>query len=127
MLPALKQQHAQRSASNPDFRYIQETIARIDKKKDKKVVSLNLAKRQKEYQQSRQEQLDIENRRRLAKGEEPYKSIKELDEKEDVLGLHEDDDEEEEKEDTDSRTLLVEAAHILADYIQLKQNELANK
>ncbi len=127
VLPALKQQHAQRSASNPDFRYIQETIARIDKKKDKKVVSLNLAKRQKEYQQSRQEQLDIENRRRLAKGEEPYKSIKELDEKEDVLGLHEDDDEEEEKEDTDSRTLLVEAAHILADYIQLKQNELANK
>ncbi len=126
VLPALKKKHEQRSEHNPDFRYIEETIARIDKKKDKKVLSLNFAKRQKEYQQSRQEQLNIENRRRLAKGEEPYKSIKELDEEEDVLGLHEDEDEEE-KEDTDSRTLLLEAAHVLADYIQLNKDELAHK
>ncbi len=127
LIPALKKQHDQRSAGNPDFRYIQETIARIDKKKDKKEVSLNFKKRQKEYQVSRQEQLEIENRRRLAKGEKPYKNIQELDDEEDILGLNEHDDEEEEKEDTDSRTLLMEAANILADFIQLKHSELAKK
>ena len=127
LIPTLKKQHEQRSAGNPDFRYIQETIARIDKKKDKKAVSLNFKKRQKEYQISRQEQLEIENRRRLAKGEKPYKNIHELDEEEDVLGLNEDDDEEEDKEDTDSRTLLMEAANILADFIELKHSELAKK
>lgn len=127
LLSTLKAKHAKRIETDPDFRYISETITRIDKKKDQKVVSLNLEKRKKEYQESRQEQLDIENQRRLAKGEEPYKNIQELDDEEDVLGLHEDDDEEEEKEDTDSKALLKEAANILADYIQLKHSELVKK
>ncbi|MDX2504115.1 MAG: carboxy terminal-processing peptidase [Gammaproteobacteria bacterium] len=128
LFTALKKQHDKRITSNPDFLYIQETVARIDKKKSKKILSLNFKKRLKEYQESRQEQLEIENRRRIAKGEKPFENIKELDDEDDILGLNEDDEEEEEeKEDGDSRTLLLESANILKDYIQIKQNELVHK
>jgi len=128
LFPALKTQHDKRIISNPDFRFIQETVARIDKKKDQKVLSLNYEKRFEEYQESRQEQLEIENRRRIAKGEKPFKNIKELDDEDDILGLnHDDDDEEDDKKDNDSRTLLLESANILLDYIDLKQNNLVHK
>lgn len=130
LIPILIKQHEKRVISDPDFRYIQETVTRIDRQKSKKVLSLNYDKRFKEYQKSRQEQLDIENRRRIAKGEEPYKNIKELDDEEDVLGLNEHDDEEEDekdKEGSDSHTLLMESANILVDFINLKQNNLVKK
>ena len=126
----LDAQHKKRITTNPDFKYIQETVARIDKKKSEKILSLNYKKRLKEYQQSRQEQLEIENRRRLAKGETPYKNIKELDDEEDILGLnddHEEDKDEENKEGSDSYTLLMESAHILLDYIHLQQNNLVHQ
>ncbi len=126
--PILKSKHEKRVLSNPDFQYIQETIARIDQKKDKKTVSLNLKIREKEYKESRQEQLDIENKRRIAKGDKPYKNIKELDDENDILGLN-DDHEEEDKDDkdSDSYTLLLESAHILLDYIQLQPENLVHK
>lgn len=128
LFPALNEKHKERSASNPDFLYIQETIARIDKKKSQKTLSLNFETRLKEYKESRQEQLEIENRRRIAKGEKPFKNIQELDDEDDILGLHDDDEEsDDEQEDSDSRTLLLESANILLDYIQLKQNTLVHK
>ena len=128
LFPGLDSQHKKRIITNPDFRYIQETVARIDKKKSEKVLSLNYEKRLEEYTKSRQEQLEIENRRRIAKGETPYKDIKELDEEEDVLGLKDDHEEEEEKnkEGSDSYTLLMESANILVDYIQLQKNNLVH-
>ncbi|MBE9527501.1 MAG: carboxy terminal-processing peptidase [Proteobacteria bacterium] len=128
LFAGLDSQHKKRIITNPDFRYIQETVARIDKKKSEKVLSLNYEKRLEEYTKSRQEQLEIENRRRIAKGETPYKDIKELDEEEDVLGLKDDHDEDEEKnkEGSDSYTLLMESANILVDYIQLQKNNLVH-
>ena len=130
LFPTLKEKHQKRSKSDPDFLYVQETVARIDKKKDQKILSLNYKTRQKEYQESRQEQLEIENKRRIAKGEKPFKNIKELDDEEDVLGLnkeHEDEEDEDDKKDSDSRTFLLESANILLDYIQLQQNSLVHK
>ena len=131
LFPVLKNKHEKRVLSNPDFQYIQETVVRIDKQKDKKTVSLNFKTREKEYNISRQEQLEIENKRRIAKGEKPYKNIKELDEVDDILGLNEDHEDEnkedEDKKDGDSYTLLLESAHILADYIHLKPANLVNK
>ncbi len=131
LFPMLKSKHEKRVLSNPDFQYIQETVVRIDKQKDKKTVSLNFKTREKEYNISRQEQLEIENKRRIAKGEKPYKNIKELDEEDDILGLNEDHEDEEkedeDKKDGDSYTLLLESAHILADYIHLKPANLVNK
>ncbi len=125
----LERKHSQRVENNPDFQYVRETIARIDQKKNEKVVSLNLTIREKEYQKSRQEQLDIENKRRIAKGETPFKDIKELDNEEDILGLndHDEKEEDEDKKDSDSYTLLLESAHILLDYIQLQSDNLAHQ
>jgi len=128
LFPILQERHKKRSANDPDFLYIQETVTRIDKKKTQKVLSLNYEQRLREYQESRQEQLEIENRRRIAKGEKPFKTIKELDAEEDILGLNDDDeDDEEDKKDNDSRTLLMESANILLDYIHLKQSNLVHK
>jgi len=131
LLPILKSQHEKRVVNDPDFRYIQETVTRIDKKKKQKTLSLNYNIRQKEYQESRLEQLSIENKRRIAKGEKPFKNIKELDKEDDILGLNDDHDDkekdEEEKKDSDSYTFLLESAHILLDYIHLKRENLVRK
>jgi len=129
LFSSLKEKHIQRSKTDPDFLYIQETVARIDKKKDQKILSLNFKTRQKEYTESRQEQLAIENKRRIAKGEKPYKNIKELDDEDDILGLkdHDEEEDDDDKKDGDSHTLLLESANILLDYIQLKQNSLVHK
>ncbi len=127
LFPVLQDNHSKRSKVDPDFLYVQETVTRIDKKKDQKTVSLNYKMREKEYNESRQEQLDIENKRRIAKGEEPFKNIKELDEDEDVLGLNDDHDDKEDDEDSDSQTFLLESANILLDFIQLKRESLAKK
>jgi carboxyl-terminal processing protease len=126
-IPALKKMHNERAKKDPDFRYIKETVARIDKKKSKKILSLNYEKRQKEYKESRQEQLDIENRRRIAKGEKPFKTIKELDDEDDILGLNEDEDEDEDEDDDDARTLLMESANILVDYININKHNIVKK
>ncbi|MCU7799473.1 MAG: carboxy terminal-processing peptidase [gamma proteobacterium symbiont of Lucinoma myriamae] len=134
IFPALKSKHEKRIVSDPDFQYIQETLARIEKKKEQKTLSLNFKVREKEYKESRQEQLEIENKRRIANGDKPFKNIKELDDEDDILGLndeaHDDkdnDDEDEDKKDSDSYTLLLESAHILVDFIQLKSANLVHK
>ncbi len=128
LFPTLNNKHNKRSNIDPDFLYVQETVARIDKKKDQKTLSLNYKIREKEYNESRQEQLEIENKRRIAKGEKPFKNIKELDDDEDVLGLNSDhDDKDDDDEDSDSRIFLLESANILLDFIQLKQKSLAKK
>ncbi|MCN4143795.1 MAG: carboxy terminal-processing peptidase [Thiohalomonas sp.] len=130
IFPALKNKHEKRIVGNPDFQYIQETLARIEKKKGQKILSLNFKAREKEYKESRQEQLEIENKRRIAKGDKPFKNIKELDDEDDILGLnddHEDKEEDEDKKDSDSYTLLLESAHILVDFIQLKPANLVHK
>ena len=130
LFPVLKSKHIERSKTDPDFLYIQETVERIDKKKDQKELSLNYKTRQKEYKESRQEQLEIENKRRIAKGEKPFKNIKELDDEDDILGLnkdHDNEDDDDDKKDGDSRTLLLESANILLDYIHLKKDALVRK
>lgn len=130
IFPTLKSKHKQRVSTNPDFQYIEETVARIDENKGQKTLSLNYKVRQKEYRESRQKQLEIENKRRIAKGDKPFKNIKELDDEDDILGLnddHEDKEDDEDKKDSDSYTLLLESAHILADYIQLQANNLVQK
>lgn len=123
LYPTLKKRHEIRSAKVPDFLYVQETVERIDENKSKKIVSLNEVKRRQEYEESREKQLKIENRRRIAKGEKPFKNIHELDEEQDILGLNDDaHDEDDEKEDDEARAFLVESANILVDFIDLSDD-----
>ncbi len=125
LYPTLKKKHEKRAVKIPDYLYVQETVARIDENKAKKIVSLNEKKRREEYKQSREKQLEIENRRRIAKGEKPYNNIHELDEADDILGLNDDANEEQEKDDDESKALLLESANILVDYIDLSERKLA--
>jgi carboxyl-terminal processing protease len=126
MYPSLNKRHERRSVKLPDFLYIQETVARIDENKSKKTVSLNEKKRRQEYKKSREKQLQIENRRRIAKNEKPFKNIQELDEEKDILGLNDDDvHKDDEKDDDEARAFLLESANILVDFIDLSERKLA--
>ncbi len=74
----LTQNHEDRVAEDPDFRYLVGRVAAQDAQRDKKFVSLNIEARRDEREQLRQEQLDRENVRRVAQGLEPLESMEDF-------------------------------------------------
>lgn len=131
-LPILEQRHLTRVAKDPDFRFLKEQLAAIEKYRDRKYLSLNMAKRKKEREEQKAMQLAMENRRRVAKGEAPLDALEEdeLDAPEDLLispaNEAESEDSEGEKERPDP--LLQEAGHILVDAIPaFRQEQLAGR
>lgn len=77
-LPDLDKASKARQAKNPDFRYLNDQLALIDQVKDQKTTPLNEAQRLKEKDALDQKQLQIENRRRAAKGQPLLKTSKEF-------------------------------------------------
>lgn len=68
ILPQLNQLYQNRSAQNPDFDYIKQQVAFREQQAKREYISLNEEKRKAEDKARKQEQLDAENNRRLAKG-----------------------------------------------------------
>ncbi|HEY8569358.1 carboxy terminal-processing peptidase [Microbulbifer sp.] len=118
MVPELSRKHEKRTETDPDFVFLREQFKyQIDHAKQK-TVSLNEAAREQERAQMNQEMLDMENKRRLAKGLEPYASFEAL--------------EKSESEDTapvggpvditlEDDPVLNEAGFIMADFIGLNK------
>ena len=102
----LEKQHEQRIAKDADYKYLSERDAFLEEKRKKTSVSLNESERRQESEITKQRLLDMENRRRQALGEEPYKDYAELESAED----NEDDDQ---KQDS----MLEETAEILTDWV----------
>lgn len=125
-LDKLEKRHEERVAKDPDFRFLKEQLAAIEKYRDRKYLSLNIAKRKKEREEQKALQLAMENRRRVAKGEKPLDVLKddELDTPDDLL-ISPDTEAENEGEEKDKRPdpLLNEAGHILVDAIPAFQQE----
>ena len=136
-LPALENKHASRIAKDPDFRFLTEQLAAIDKYRDRKELSLNMAVRKKEREEQKALQLAMENRRRVAKGEEPLEVLEgdgeegleipddlvvspKMDSSQDSDTVADKDDKEK-KEKVDP--LLNEAGHILVDAMPYFQPE----
>lgn len=125
LIPVLDNLHKDRIRRDPDFIYIEDQIALMKKSKERTVVSLNEQKRIEEKNQMEREAMEIDNKRRIAKKLEPYKTIEEF--RKNELDKEEDSDtvaaEEEtvphEKIDVDGDTLLIETGNILVDYIRL--------
>lgn len=137
----LRKRHDQRIAEDPDFRFLEEQLAAIEKLRDRRTLSLNLEMRRREREEQKALQLAMENRRRVAKGEEPLASLDEDDKAKaeddsgdstevvDELPLTPDsvadtvpgetDEGDEDKPDP----MLKEAAHILVDAIPFFQTE----
>jgi len=126
LMPNLIKMHEDRIAKDPDFVFLKENLSRIDEIKNKTKVSLNFKIREMEYQQAKQKQLEIENRRRVAKNKVPYASVEEMEKARKDKEESDSAKSEHEKTSDEKEAYLVESAHVLTDFIHLQQEHNAN-
>ena len=125
VLPALASRHAERLQNDPDFNYIEAQIARALENQEDNTLSLNMETLLAEREENDAWRLQLENSRRLAKGEEPYESIEAMEKSDDeeeavavnMPGL---DEEELAEEDDETDPYLRESANVLLDLIELQ-------
>lgn len=77
-LTYLRTAHEERANHNPEFQYVLDQMASLQSVRSQTNVSLNWGARQKEKQDLESRRLAIENKRRGAKGETPFKTFEEL-------------------------------------------------
>jgi len=117
-LADLKAKHDARSAKDAEFTYIRDRLALTQKLMDEKTVSLNEQERRARHDDVEAKQLAMENIRRKAKGEEPLKELKKVDED----ALPEEDDKTKPEDDA----YLAETGRILIDYLS-ESTKMAKK
>ncbi|MFP5383979.1 MAG: carboxy terminal-processing peptidase [Gammaproteobacteria bacterium] len=118
LLPELRRRSEQRAAGNPDFQYLREQLVLVNESRAEKRLSLNETVRRKERDQMRQRSLDIENKRRKAKGEPPLKTYEELEKINEELASSIDEN----VKNPVDQALLLEGSTILADkVVQMRQ------
>lgn len=110
--------HQKRVQEDPDFQHLVEQIAMMEDNRSQTKISLSEEERLKERDTAEQDRLALENKRRKAKGEEPLKSLEELDEEGTDPNLLA-------EESLEDDVLLVESGNILVDYINLNQRRVA--
>jgi carboxyl-terminal processing protease len=119
-LPMLRDEHQKRIEHNPDFRFLREQKALITELRDKTKVSLNEKIREEERKANDDKRLALENERRKAKGMELLSSLDDEAEAEDAAT-----DSAKEKEKTEEEdALLIEAGHILVDFMNIESQRL---
>lgn len=117
--PAIQQlvlKHQQRVANNPDFNYLNERLAFLKETREKTRTSLNEAERLQERQQAEKRLLEMENRRRLAKSLEPFKTF---------AAMEAEQESEDTKKDPVDAFFVEEAGNILLDWISLTKTQVA--
>lgn len=77
-LKPLIQRHQERISTNPDFQFMNEQVAELEKRREKNEISLREETLKKERSDSEAWQLDSENRRRAQKGLEPISKLSDL-------------------------------------------------
>src|SRR5690554_2921358 len=135
-LPALRQQHQQRAADNPDFLFMREQKNLIAELREQTRVSLHEKIREQERKANDEKRLQLENNRRKAKGMKLLSSVEELDAEAEAdmaaADAHAADTAEDEAETAagdgkkakDDDAMLTEAGHILVDYLKLNSRSL---
>jgi carboxyl-terminal processing protease len=78
-LPSLVSEEATREQHDPDYRYLVDDVAALNKVRAEKTLSLNLKVRQEQRTQLDKERLDRANQRLIAEGQPPAKTVEELD------------------------------------------------
>lgn len=121
MLPVIDERHKARSAKDPDMIRIMDQLTLMDKNKQRKTISLNEKVRLKEKEDNELAQMQIENKRRSAKGLKPFANIA-------AYRAYEKEEEEvaakaasksKSSIDLESDALLHEAGYILIDIVEL--------
>jgi carboxyl-terminal processing protease len=78
-LPSLVSEESAREQHDPDYRFLVEDVAALNKVRAEKTLSLNLKVRQSERAQLDKERLERANQRLLAEGQPTVKTVEELD------------------------------------------------
>ena len=117
-LTYLRAAHQERAAKNPEFQYVEDEYKSMESMRKNTLLSLNWKTRLKQRDEEEEQQLKIENKRRVALGKPAYKSIKDL--------KTEDPDVQAAKDEIGSGKIdvdfiLKETGRILADYIDLSE------
>lgn len=128
LLPALQAQFKERSASNPDFVFLEEQVELAQQTRELKELPLKETARIALRDSQEAKALSIENKRRKAEGKEPLASLERDDDDAesaafgDSAEIEVDDDKK--GEDADD-VLLDEAGHVLVDALLLKRQGFA--
>lgn len=140
VLPHIQTQFRQRSAHNPDFIFLQDQIELAQETREITALPLNENSRIALRDAQKQKALDIENKRRKAKGEEVLSSLEpdteHSDDDSDPLAASADGNDidqkdkaeieiEIEEEDFTDDVLLMEAGHVLVDALLIKKRRYA--
>jgi carboxyl-terminal processing protease len=110
-LAQLKARHDARSSKDAEFVFIENRLDLAQKLMEEKTVSLNETERRAQHTDIEGKQLALENTRRKAKGEDPLKELKKVDE--DALPAEDD------KTKPEDDAYLAETGRILIDYLSL--------
>jgi carboxyl-terminal processing protease len=132
LIPKLESEHAARLAKDPDFVFINEEIAKAVQNREENTITLNEEKLMAERKADDDWRLQIENQRRVAKGEEPYADVAAMnkangvdDESADAVDPVAEElakTEDEEKKDKEPDPYLTESGRVLLDLISLQGN-----
>ncbi len=133
ILPELRTKHEQRVSNDPDFIFLTEQLALIEKSREIDSIPLNEQERRQFQDNEKAKNLAIENKRRIAKGLEPLKSFSDDEEKQDADNVADNTDADETAESAEDEDkeepidpLLTESGHILMDAIPAyKQGSVA--
>ncbi len=110
--------HKKRIITDPDLNYLVKKIEYYKSEKEQNILSINQEIREKELEEAEKWQLDIENKRRKAKGLEPITKLEDLEKESNGEDKNQDDDNSA-KEDP----LLDETANIMIDFLSMKNLE----
>jgi hypothetical protein len=83
---ALEKSEAARAASDPDYKWLVNSIAVNERLRGQTTLSLNLAERKAEREKLDAERLQRENDRRKALGKKPFANLEELEKSDEVTG-----------------------------------------
>lgn len=122
LVPLLQGLHSERAAKDPDFSYLLEQLQLQQENKGRKTVSLNEKVRIQEKEMLETKAMKIENKRRVAKGMDPYKTLAEFQaaEAEELKNAEAIGAESADRDITlDGDTLLNETGYIMVDMIRL--------
>ena len=115
----LRKRHECRLQDDPDFKYLLALSEHLDKVRSETVISLNETARRRERDEIKQRRLELENSRQRDKRQELSTELSELES--DTTSVAHGNEDEQPQEDP----MLIEAAHILLDYVELSAPKIA--
>lgn len=113
IIDELRKRHEERFETNAEFRLLQQEIDFLKEQREQSSVSLNLEARKVYQTQVERTRLAIANARRDIRGEEPFKTLDELDDWQDQQAADLD------RSDEELDFIIREGGHIMADMLEL--------